>query len=662
MGTIEEEAVVESTESSSDETPAGERLLGQPSSSVRLSRKTVAIDVLIGALIGLAMACVIFDRSFFWGDDAAVIGISGDAGSSFAGFRAFISDSWHFPLLETDDLTSRGEPTIIAFTDSLPLLSLFAKVFGFLGISANNWIAIWYYGSVVAQGAAAGLLASSFRVQSRWTTAAISVMAVSAPVMMMRIWHPGLYGHFTMLLFWAAAGHFWYRRTFSSAWWLLGITVLSLLIHPYVFVMVGISACGVVLGSAVNGRLSVREAATWFATSGVVLVATMYLLGYLPNDAVPPGGYGAFGMSVVGPFWPQWSGLWPGDEWILLNENGAFEGINYLGAGTVFAVVVAMLVSWRRVWAFVIRQQILVAVLALLTAVAVTHHVSFWSQTPYFPLGRGFSAIADRDRTPLAVLALILLVCVAAFVWSWRSERGAVVRPALTFLAVVGVGGVIVTLLRPGFFLGYLEQFRASGRFFWIIGYGLSAGALVLIDRWFAERRDQWRAGPALLSVTMVLFAGTQIADTGRYRDQVPDMFLATPERVAQVEALIEIVSVHDEVRITPDWFCVVVVNEALFEFHHTVIASAVSGVKVDGLYGGRTATNTPCAERAVAPGGGVLTVAIRPLHFPELIDADPSVECLYTQHMALCSSRWDEVDPAIRDSLARIPLPWPPP
>jgi len=126
----------------------------------RLRRSRLTADVVMGALIGLAMACVLFERSFFWGEDALVTGIIGDAGSSFAGFRAFIADDWHFPLLETDNMTNaQGDPTVIAFTDSLPLWSLTAKVFGFLGISANTWIALWYYGGVTMQGAAAGLAA-----------------------------------------------------------------------------------------------------------------------------------------------------------------------------------------------------------------------------------------------------------------------------------------------------------------------------------------------------------------------------------------------------------------------------------------------------------------------------------------------------------------------
>ena len=118
----------------------------------------------------------------------------------------------------------------------------------------------------------------------------------------------------------------------------------------------------------------------------------------------------------------------------------------------------------------------------------------------------------------------------------------------------------------------------------------------------------------------------------------------------------------HDEVRITPDWFCIASVNEALTEFQDTVIAATASGVLIDGYYGGRTATDTACPERAVAPGGGVLTVSVPPIHFGEFIDADPSLECRYSQHMAMCSSRWDAIAPEVAARFTAVPLPWPPP
>jgi len=617
----------------------------------------------MGALIGLAMACVLFERSFFWGEDALVTGIIGDAGSSFAGFRAFIADDWHFPLLETDNMTNaQGDPTVIAFTDSLPLWSLTAKVFGFLGISANTWIALWYYGGVTMQGAAAGLASSTHRVQSRWTTVAIAVMAVSAPVLIMRVWHPGLYGHFVLLLFWAAAGHFWHQRTLKAAWWLLGVTLVSLLIHPYIFAMVGAASVGVLLSAATNRWLSSKEVVIWFTVSPVVLLTAMYVFGYLPNDAVPPGGYGAFAMPVVSPFWPQWSGLWPGNEWILANENDSFEGINYLGAGGVVAVVTALVVSRRRLVAFAIRQQLLLAVFAVMTAVAVTYNVYFWTQVPFRPLGVELAALKNREPVPVIVLGLVLLGCVALFVWSWGSERGAVVRPSLTAFAVLGVVCVAITLVDRDFFWLQLQQFRASGRFFWIIGYGMTLGALVLIDRWFAEHRDQGWASPALVGITMLILAGLQVADTGQYRDFVPLMFSATPERVEEIEALSAVVSAHDEVRITPEWFCAAAENDALHEFQDMVSASTAVGVVIDGYYGGRTSVTAACAEEAVAPGGGVLTVVVRPILAPELIDMAPSVECRYTQHMALCSSRWAAIDASITDRFADAPLPWPAP
>jgi hypothetical protein len=70
--------------------------------------------------------------------------------------RFFVNDGWHFPLLETSNLTSvAGDHANIALTDGIPLLAIIAKTFKFLGISTETWIGLWYYGCFLAQGIAA---------------------------------------------------------------------------------------------------------------------------------------------------------------------------------------------------------------------------------------------------------------------------------------------------------------------------------------------------------------------------------------------------------------------------------------------------------------------------------------------------------------------------
>ncbi|MDA3040619.1 MAG: DUF6311 domain-containing protein [Actinomycetota bacterium] len=249
--------------------------------------------VLIGSLVGLAMALISLDSAFFFGDPPLVRGIGADAGSSFAGFRFFIQDDWHFPLLATDSLVDGTRPeTVIAMTDSLPLLALLAKPLGFLGLTAEHWIAAWYYGCFVMQGVGAALVAYTHEVRSRWAVVAMAVLASTAPVLMLRIWHPGLFGHFTLLLVWAAVGVLWHRRTLRSALWLVPAMVVALLVHPYFFVMCGVVSVGAIVSAWFERVLDLRQAVSWFAITGTTLLAVMYGFGYIPNRAVAPGGYG----------------------------------------------------------------------------------------------------------------------------------------------------------------------------------------------------------------------------------------------------------------------------------------------------------------------------------------------------------------------------------
>ena len=611
------------------------------------------------------MAGVIFNRYFFFGDDSLAVGIGGDAGSSFAGFRAFIIDSWHFPLLETERITSsQGEPAVIAFTDSLPILALPAKALGFLGISSSTWIGIWYYGNVVAQGAAAGLVANTHRVSSRWTTLAMAMVAVNAPVMMLRVWHPGLYGHAVLLVAWAVAGHLWHRRAGSALWWFTPVMVLSLLMHPYLFVMNGVLVAGVVVSAAWLRWVTVREVVRWGAVTATLLVALMYVLGHLPSNAVIPGGYGYFGMQLAQPFLPQGSTLWPGDDWLLLNENASFEGFNYLGAGGIVAVLGALILQRRRLWAFVVRQQALMVFLALLSMVAVSHRVSFWTTETMVPLGEEFSALNNFDPGPTAIVGALALAGFALFVWSWRSDRGGAIRPTTTTLAGVGIGGVLITAVNSRFFWDTLQQFRASGRFFWVVGYGMLLGSIILIDRWFADDHMRGapsalrRQGPAALAVSMVAIAGLQVIDTTQQRNFVDEMLGSTPERVAEIEALAAVAAVHDRVDVVPDWFCTQESLAGLNQFQDVVMAATVAEVRITNYYGGRTDTESECAAAVDAPAGPALTVAVRPLNDLDVIQAGDGVECRFTEHLALCSSRWAELEPPVREGFSPTPIP----
>ncbi len=614
----------------------------------------------IGTLVGLLMAIVSLDFDFFFGDPPLVRGIADDAGSSFAGFRFFIEDGWHFPLLATDSMTTSSQTeTVIAMTDSLPLLALVAKSLRFLGLTAEHWIAAWYYGCFAAQGLGAGLVAYTHNVRSRWSVVAMAVLAASAPVFIMRIWHPGLFGHFTALFVWAAVGLLWHRRTLRSAMWLIPTMVLAILVHPYFFVMCTVVSVGAVISAGFERILPVRQIAVWFATMAATILTTMYGLGYLPSRAVAPGGYGEYGMSVVGPFWPQWSRLWPGPEWLLLARTGSFEGINYLGAGGVLAVVLAVVLQPRRVGRFVVRHQVLVLVLAALTALAITHAIYVRTQVPYLPLGEEMIRLRrGPKRYVLGAFVLAGLSGGLVVVRRWPALR--VIRPAATAATVAAWGYAASLLVRPGLAWSTMQQFRASGRFFWIIGYGLSLGSVVVIDRWLAERREgsaspgQRRVVTAVGLILVLAVPVVQYVDTPQYRAFVPTMFNSNPDRVAHIDSLAALADAHQSVHLGPEWQCTQGAA-SLRIFQDVVIAASFADTPVDAFYGGRTDVTAPCAVEFDPPTTEhPLIVATHPFDLGVPTWMPEGYECRTSPAAILCSDEWDSMP---EDMLVSYPL-----
>jgi hypothetical protein len=160
-------------------------------------------------------------------------------------------------------------------------------------------------------------------------------------------------------------------------------------------------------------------AAAAVAAAFGAVLLVMWGFGYL--GAQGDGGFGMFAMNLLSPFWPAGSGLLgiPWSPQLDATGHGGWEGYNWLGLGLLLGMALA-LVAW--------------------------------------PGG------AARMVLRHAGLALVLL--------------------ALTALAVsnkVGFGGRIVLDLGPA--PGPLEQFRASGRFFWPVAYVLLVGTMVLLAR-----------------------------------------------------------------------------------------------------------------------------------------------------------------------------------
>ena len=270
-----------------------------------------------------------------------------------------------------------------------------------------------------------------------------------------------------------------------------GLQVAALLVHPYLAVMTLAVLAAVPLTLACRGTAARRAMLGLAAALGSMLLV-MAGFGYLSASGDGQRFYGAFAMNLLSPFWPFRS-------W-------------FLGAG-------------------------------IAAEIDATGHGG-WEGYNWLGLGLWLAIALLVILRPRAVLAGLV-------------AHGGLVLACLglTALAIthrVGLGSATLELFpAPGF----LEQFRASGRFFWPVGAALLLGAAALLAR-------QGRAGVALLTLCAVI----QFIDAAPARQALHDWArTAQPWRV-DAAALRPLLARAERVVLLPAWPCIAADDHAARE------------------------------------------------------------------------------------------------
>jgi hypothetical protein len=244
--------------------------------------------------------------------------------------------------------------------------------------------------------------------------------------------------------------------------------------------------------------------------------------------ATGEGGYGLYALNLLSPIWPARSGLWPVPlQEIDATGMGGWEGYNWLGAGLLAGLL-------------------LVVVLA-----------------------------------PLSVLHLL------------RRHAGlALALLGLTLLAVsfrIGLGGRIV--LDLGAPPAVLDQFRASGRFFWPVSYALLVGVMVLIAR-------RWRFGGVAVLVVGII----QWIDAGPNRAALAQWASERLEWGVDAGILRPAITAAERVTILPSWACIPPSGHATRErVQELLLLTSERAVPVNTMQVARWRTKPICTDHATA-------------------------------------------------------------
>ncbi|WP_372621851.1 DUF6311 domain-containing protein [Falsiroseomonas sp.] len=261
------------------------------------------------------------------------------------------------------------------------------------------------------------------------------------------------------------------------------------------------------------------------AASFAAVTAVMWSFGYLGATGLP--GDGLFAMNLLSPVWPAGSALigLPWSQLVDATGHGGWEGYNWLGLGLVGALAAGLLGRPRAAVAGMWRHAGLVLVLLALTALALSFRVGFGSRI-----------VLDLGQPPAA-----------------------------------------------------LEQFRASGRFFWPAAYALLIGAMLLLAR----------IAPLLcLLAGLVQFADAQplrAALAGWASQRVPWSVPAPELRQALAEA--------STLTLLPPWPCVDrrTGDETYALLLETLSLASEHGVPANTMYAARWHRPPQCRETDLA-------------------------------------------------------------
>lgn len=443
----------------------------------------------VAALLGAALALALLPPEFLLPEAGRPWKPVGDAAQHIVAQRYVLRDpAWHWPPPMAPSLGTAEGGTNIAFADGIPLLALLLKAVAAWLPPGFHGIGLWYGLAFVAQPVAAVWCLRGSGERRLVPAIGVALAAASMPAWLNRYGHAALTGHFFLLI--ALGLYLRLARRQSAALWAAAtaVAVAALLAHPYLAAMVLALLGAVPLTLLLRRRGAPGGGGAALAGSGAATGAVLLVMaafGYL--GASGEGGYGRFALNLLSPIWPHRSGLLPGlvAAEVDATGHGGWEGYNWLGAGLLAGLLAAVLLRPRALAAMLRRHAGLALALLGLTLLAVSHRVGF-GKTVVLDLGAAVPAV--------------------------------------------------------------LEQFRASGRFFWPVAYALLIGTAAVL-----ARHPRPRLGAALVLALGV----AQFADAAPLRAALRDWAAARPAWTLDAPALRALFARHERLTLLPSWPCI---------------------------------------------------------------------------------------------------------
>lgn len=412
------------------------------------ARRLPALPWLLSLAAGVAGALallplkVLWGTSLFWDNPRGIVGGSwGDMLQASSGYVAFVRDDWCWPLFHVSGLGANGANVL--FTDSVPVVALLGRLLFQATGRVVPLYGLWSGLCLVGMGLAFTGLVRALGARSLAAAAAASVIGVSMPALIGRWGHLSLMAQALLPLALAiyvrlrAAPQPRARTVFA---WSSGMCVGSLLVHPYLFLMVGGIMTAAILQAGTDRRMPWQAAAAVLAGLAAVTGGAMLAMGYgTAGGAASDVGFGIYSANLLSPFLPYDVVLPGGAAYAIDGTGGQYEGSAFVG----FGVLLLMIAGWRGLAEYMAqgarRHPWLLSVVTGFLALAISNEVYLGSvHLLSIPLPKSvlWAAGIFRSSGRFAWMAMYLAAALAIAAAAQRKQSGLVLLLAAAIQCV----------------------------------------------------------------------------------------------------------------------------------------------------------------------------------------------------------------------------------
>lgn len=399
----------------------------------------------VALAIGLLFVWRYFPAGFVPGTSSYWLTEVDDVTQYFAGFNAFFSAPFSYPLLAFDSI-NYPQGTRATFVDAIPLYALLLKLFVPSSFAPFNPFGVWIALAFVAQAVCGWWILRELQVKSWLALLALIVCLLTFPAFTTRISHVSLMSHWIILC--SLALYIRCRRTDEpqrGPWSVL--LVVSFYINIYLFVM----ASAVYMVSCLYNRSKFQPAEICRALIPFLIIGASLFLTVFPMEQVAvaaESGFGTYSMNLLSPFYGGKYLVFPDPE-----MPGQSEGFNYLGLGVLLAFVLSLVLNRKAAVGSFSKHRALTALMLLFTAYALSNIVYYGTHH-------------------------------------------------------------LLSINYPSFMDKITSQFRASGRFFWPVGYCAIIFSIATMYK---------KLSKVVFAGSMVVLVLLQVSDLSNLRHRLVD-------------------------------------------------------------------------------------------------------------------------------------------